>query len=164
MVPEHATKEVATVYLSVYDLDVSCELHALNQVLRPMGSGAFHCGIEAYGREWSFQFGRHDRTGILCVRPRCATGYRYSESAELGRTEMSLQEVELLLSDMGRDWKASSYRIEDRNCLHFCEAFSRRLGVPGALPPWVMHLSETYTTISATKEYMVGQVREVMCM
>lgn len=49
-----------TVYLHVYDLDPTISKY-VNKVMRPLGAGAFHAGVEVYGIEYCY--------GQTCGKP-----------------------------------------------------------------------------------------------
>eukprot|EP00435_Cladocopium_sp_Y103_P027015 s478_g6.t1 len=52
----------------VYDLDGSAEIFVLNQLLRPLGTGIFHCGVQVLGQEWSFRGGRREGSGAAEIQ------------------------------------------------------------------------------------------------
>merc|ERR1719416_208386 len=81
-----------SIWLHVYDLGhLSGQLN--EYVLRGVNLGAFHCGVEVLGEEWSFQ-GFHDAwddptlTGMVRNDPRQHPEFIYRESINMGKTEI----------------------------------------------------------------------------
>jgi len=131
----------ATVTLHCYDFLSSGEGQVLNGILRQLGTGAFHCGVEVYGKEWSFRSGRPAGvSGLFWVAPRTAGG-AYRETIVMGETSMSEKEVERLVQALLGYWPSSGYDLLMRNCCHFSNEFCQRLGV-GSIPEWTMTLAK----------------------
>jgi len=134
------------VTLHIYDLGTSDGTKAVNSLLRKIGTGAFHCGVEIYGCEWSYSDVAHEPgekvegTGIFCVEPRACDGHSYSESISMGTTAVSESEVLTLLAMLKMNWAISEYSTLTKNCCHFCDEFCVRLGV-GSIPTWVVSLA-----------------------
>jgi len=124
------------VQLHVYHCGKSSEMRAANTLLRCMGAGAFHCGVEVHGCEWSYE-----STGVFCCEPRHSPNHRYSETLLQGDSNFSFREV-LRLVDVFRftEWGDNTYDILEHNCCHFCHILCKRLGVEGT-PPWVTNLA-----------------------
>merc|ERR1712060_195679 len=82
----------APVTLHVYDVGLNTG-SVVNRFLKPLGTGAFHCGVEVHGWEWSYSDIADPRyqagTGIFPCRPRHCEGHKYCESVHLGRTSTS---------------------------------------------------------------------------
>lgn len=112
---------------------------AINRCLRPFGTGAFHCGVEVFGQEWSFKMEPRG-TGVENYRPRRCEAHNYSESLHMGHTPLSKPEVYKLIFSLEKDWLGSSYHSLRRNCCHFCDVLCMQLGV-GHIPPWVTRLA-----------------------
>mmetsp|Transcript_107695 Transcript_107695/g.214001 ORF Transcript_107695/g.214001 Transcript_107695/m.214001 type:complete len:239 (+) Transcript_107695:74-790(+) len=145
-VPE-ALSLPASVILHVYDVTTNLDVVAINRVLRPIGSGAFHCGVEVYGKEWSFRRSSNsENTGIFWVQPQSCPGASYCEAVAMGSTSMPHDKVSKLLTAMSREWLGNSYSLLKRNCCHFCDQLCKQLGV-GAIPSWVTHLAKTGAAI-----------------
>lgn len=129
------------VWLHVYDLGAMTG--RLNEVLRNTNLGAFHCGVEVLGDEWSFQ-GFHDAwedptiSGVVRSEPRQHPSYIYRESVCLGETPLSEDEVDTAIDTALDTWLAHSYHLVTRNCVTFAEDFSSRvLRCPNTFPAWV---------------------------
>lgn len=138
------------VILNIYDIGTSSVGQALNSVLRHFGTGAFHCGVEVYGYEWSFS-DTEDGTGmgVFCSRPRCCDGHSYAESVKMGRTSMAHSDVLKLIPLLSSYWTVGSYDTLTRNCCHFCDDMCQRLSV-GPLPSWIMNLAGAGAALAAT--------------
>lgn len=63
--------------------------------------------------------------------------YTYRECITLGTTACSIFKVNQILRELSREWPGYSYDLLSKNCNHFCDEFSERLGVP-KLPGNVM--------------------------
>lgn len=140
------------VYLHLYNLGTTCAGQAINQILRPLGTGAFHCGVEVFRNEYSYCYltidGQpYEGSGIFSSRPRECEGHSYSESLCLGSTLASRASVAALLEDLEEDWPTMEYDLFSRNCCHFANALSVRLGV-GTLPDWVTKLSQVGSALA----------------
>lgn len=107
------------------------------------GHGAFHTGVEVYGREWSFGMTFDERaTGVTWNSPGANTDHHFRETLSMGYTKLSSSEVLKLIERMKVEWKGASYQLLTRNCHHFSDVFSQRLGV-GAIPAWCNTLAGT---------------------
>lgn len=126
-----------TVKLHVYDLGDSAAVGIVNGMLRNVGSGAFHVGVEVQGWEWSF----YSLQGVGCCPPRKCGAHRFRETIVLGSTQMTPTEIGRLLVELRNAWPPSAYNTLRRNCCHFCDCLCRSLGV-GPVPDWVMHLAK----------------------
>jgi len=131
----------APVTLHIYDLGKTNETQALNRILRVFGSGAFHCGVEVYGKEWSYRGASRAGTGVFHCRPRSCDSHTYCESVPMGETFLSEGEVVRLLRLLEVEWLALAYSVLRHNCCHFSDLLCTHLGV-GAIPPWVKSLAE----------------------
>mmetsp|Transcript_55843 Transcript_55843/g.125978 ORF Transcript_55843/g.125978 Transcript_55843/m.125978 type:complete len:234 (+) Transcript_55843:64-765(+) len=124
------------VLLHVYNCGKSLQLTAANSVLRVLGTGAFHCGVEVHDREWSFQ-----SSGIFCCWPRLCSKHNYFESVVLGETMLTETAVlAIIRSFKESDWTDDSYDLLEHNCCHFSDTLCRSLGVAG-VPAWVLSLA-----------------------
>eukprot|EP00747_Dinoflagellata_sp_TGD_P222647 gnl/TRDRNA2_/TRDRNA2_94349_c0_seq1.p1 gnl/TRDRNA2_/TRDRNA2_94349_c0~~gnl/TRDRNA2_/TRDRNA2_94349_c0_seq1.p1 ORF type:complete len:407 (-),score=69.41 gnl/TRDRNA2_/TRDRNA2_94349_c0_seq1:98-1213(-) len=144
-----ASGAASFVYLNVYNLSNNAGFSMLNFITKDvleMG-GAFHGGIEVYGKEYSFGSGNPDQEvaaknvieadcGIGICEPRCCSQHQYSRSECLGMSQLSEKQVAEKLKKMAPDWPSQGYDILSRNCVSFCREFSDRLGVDG-VPLWV---------------------------
>lgn len=125
----------AEVVLNLYDYNGDAMVHDFNTWGRYVGLGAFHAAVEVYGLEWSYGFTEGPDAIYSCM-PKSNSSHQYRESIPLGVTFFSMHQVERLLHQMGKEWPGQSYNLLWRNCCHFADDLSQRLGV-GAIPQWV---------------------------
>lgn len=142
---EHVKPAAAMVTLHIYNVGTSRRWSTLNALLGSFGTGAFHCGVEIYGAEWSYADvagvpSRVGLTGIFVCGPRKCEGHTYCQSLEMGTTHTSEYEVLRCTRLMEKEWTALKYDLLHRNCCHFCSEFCRRLSV-GDIPDWVTALA-----------------------
>jgi len=147
------------VWLHVYDLGpVTGRLNEF--VLRGANLGAFHCGIEVLGDEWSFQ-GFHDAwddptlSGVVRNEPRLHPAYIYRESLFMGVSPLDKHSIDYVLDSMMEEWPANMYHIVSRNCVTFAEEFAKALQAPEEFPPWVRGAMDAckQPTIKAIADY-----------
>uniref|UniRef100_A0A7S0F9U2 PPPDE domain-containing protein n=1 Tax=Pyrodinium bahamense TaxID=73915 RepID=A0A7S0F9U2_9DINO len=133
------------VTLHVYNCGKSSELMAANAVLRVLGTGAFHCGVEVHDREWGYE-----STGIFCCWPRQCTKHNYFESVPMGETFLTEGQVLDIIRELkSAKWDDTGYDILEHNCCHFADALCRSLGV-GGVPTWVTNLALAGVTVRQT--------------
>ncbi|KAI9084140.1 hypothetical protein K1719_033811 [Acacia pycnantha] len=98
--------------------------------------GVFHSAVQVNGEdEWSFGFCEQG-TGVFSCPSMKNPMYTYRESIVLGVTDCSVLKVNQILRELSREWPGISYDLLSKNCNHFCDEFSERLGVP-KIPGWV---------------------------
>lgn len=127
------------VTLNIYDVGSLGASTALNNVLRPMGTGAFHCGVEVNGREWSYGFVEQG-TGVFCCIARHCPHHIFRETVPMGFCTMTEKQVNELLTLLMLEWKGCDYDAISHNCCHFSDALCQRLGV-GEIPAWITNLA-----------------------
>mmetsp|Transcript_18050 Transcript_18050/g.27208 ORF Transcript_18050/g.27208 Transcript_18050/m.27208 type:complete len:550 (-) Transcript_18050:1486-3135(-) len=133
-------QEKYQVWLHVYDVKFR-GAGMLNSIFRPLTlGGAFHTGIEVYGREWSFGATAHE-CGIFAYPPKTCEPHRYRESISLGFTSKSELAVFESLLRLAPLWWGTSYDLLRKNCNSFCIVFAGALGVQ-SLPEWVHSLAD----------------------
>lgn len=143
------------VKLVVYDLDGSAEIFVLNQLLRPLGTGIFHCGVQVLGQEWSFRGGRREGSGVFSCVPGTCAGLVPRETVKLGAVMLPEGKVASILEQMKHQWPSRGYDMLRRNCSHFCDDFCQRLGV-GTLPQWVKNMASTGAGIASLSSQVSG--------
>mmetsp|Transcript_48290 Transcript_48290/g.134850 ORF Transcript_48290/g.134850 Transcript_48290/m.134850 type:complete len:347 (+) Transcript_48290:79-1119(+) len=137
------------VFIRVYDLGRAALLRPHNIITR--NYGAFHTGVEVYGREWSFGMTLDDyQSGILWNMPGRNMDHSFRETLAMGATQLSPVEVMQLIAEMSQEWKGGTYNLLTRNCHNFSDELCRRLGV-GGLPSWLNDLAEAG---AATADFM----------
>jgi len=133
------TGEGEPVWLHIYDVS-GATVQWVNNIIRPVGTGAFHAGVEVFGQEWSFGYATENRSGVYQCRPRCNTQHKYRESVEMGTTKLTEAEVTALVEAMRKDWLGYTYDLLVHNCCHFSDTLLQGLGC-GPAPKWVMNLA-----------------------
>lgn len=130
----------SAVRLQIYDVGTSAVVHGINRLLKPLGTGAFHTGVEVFGQEVAFGNLEQTRCGIYFCRPRKCPGHLHIEQVLMGQTELSRKEFHRLVQELCSDWLSDGYDLLSRNCCHFADTLCRRLGVE-ALPARVLNLA-----------------------
>jgi len=155
------------VWIHVYDLGhVSRWVLNSSWPVRHHGFGAFHCGVEVLGIEFSFQavsnrLSDNDPTsGITWHNPKSHTRHVYRESIELGETPLGLDEIATLLEELEREWLARDYHCLRRNCTDFAERLALALKVPEPFPQWVHGLAKG---LLGTSPYVVERAKVFSC-
>jgi len=138
--------------LHIYD--VFGALEKVNTFMKPVGSGAFHAAVEAYGKEWSYGWAAEGSEGIYWSQPRSNDRHRYRESVKMGGTALNETEVIKAVLDMKHRWRGCEYDILVQNCCHFSDALCRTLGV-GPAPEWVLHLAGAGAALASGVEQAV---------
>lgn len=132
----------APVFLHIYDVPTDNTGQQLNGLFRAFGTGAFHAGVEVFGKEWSF--GHTERqtngTGVYWCSPKGCEAHRYREEVLLGYTALTADQVFKVVEKLQKLWAAKDYDMLRHNCCHFSDALCQDLGVEG-LPFWVMHMA-----------------------
>jgi len=136
------------VWLHVYDLGpISQWMNSLSA--KESNLGAFHCGVEVLGVEWSFQAmidcETDEMTGVMCHTPKSHARHVYKESIFLGESNLSANEICNVLARLERDWPARSYHFLSHNCTDFAEALAVSLSVPTRFPRWAHGLAKGLT-------------------
>lgn len=158
--PGNGNMSIAPVTVHIYDVGTSGQVQTLNRWLRVLGTGAFHCGVEVHGKEYSFS-----TSGVFWCLPKCCRHHTYAESMQMGRTLMSPERLRELIKKLEAEWTADQYDLLKRNCCHFCAKLCTLLGVK-PMPPWVTNLASTGAAIVDTEEHftkVAEQVGEVVC-
>mmetsp|Transcript_12158 Transcript_12158/g.22953 ORF Transcript_12158/g.22953 Transcript_12158/m.22953 type:complete len:401 (-) Transcript_12158:118-1320(-) len=144
------------VFLNVYDVSQEEGIQKLNRVLAHKSSpvklgGVFHAGVEVDGLEWCFGFSASEtHPGVACVEPRTHPQHHFRQTVDMGCTHCTKEEVADIVSHLLEEYPGCDYDLLRRNCCHFCDDFTRRLGL-GGIPGWVMRLAR----IGAGVEWML---------
>ncbi|CAK9024068.1 unnamed protein product [Durusdinium trenchii] len=134
------------VLLHVYDVSQEDSIQKLNKVLAykhfPLKfGGVFHAGVEVNGMEWCFGFsGSKTHPGVCCVEPKAHPAHHYRQTVDMGYTRCAPEEVTEIIQHMLEEYPGDDYDLLRRNCCHFADDFTRRMGV-GGIPGWVMRLA-----------------------
>jgi len=132
------------VLLHVYDVSHSPGVQWLNTLMANNWSplklgGAFHVGVEVYGREWMYGH-NPDGAGIVAIKPLSIRHHRFRETIPMASTELSKHEVSSVVQNMHGDFSGLAYHILSKNCCHFAQEFCTKLGV-GSIPEWLCRLA-----------------------
>merc|ERR1712159_705376 len=114
-----AVGDAAPVTLHIYDCSAHSAVKKANGVLKNIGTGAYHAGVEVYGREWSFGSTEEGGSGVGCCVPGKNEYYTYVKAVPLGRTVLTKHEVQLLLKRLADEWQEEDYDLLRCNCCHF---------------------------------------------
>lgn len=151
--------------LHVYSAGESSVVRGINALLKQIGTGAFHCGIEVYDLEWSFADTSMyedepelsvDLAGIFHSQPMHAEGHTFCESLDLGYTYRPEDDVFRVINRLEEGWSGDTYDVLEKNCCHFCAALARELGVRD-LPRWVMSLASGAAVVVTGIEDMMAR-------
>jgi len=132
----------APVTLHIYDVPSNPTALKLNGLLRALGTGAFHAGVEVFGVEWSFGANHEGDggTGVFTAPPKGCEGHTYRESLFMGHTALTEDEARAMIGRLSKVWLAKDYDILRKNCCHFSDILCQKLQV-GSIPSWVRNLS-----------------------
>jgi hypothetical protein len=137
------------VYLNVYDLFKG------NSLLHLAGLGAYHSGIELYGREWSYGMLVTeassekqifpDVSGVYATTPRKARGTKgellnFRGAVLLGYTYYGERTVSLIIEQLQKNYLAKDYSAVHKNCHTFCDELAFQL-TGRHLPIWINRLA-----------------------
>jgi hypothetical protein len=150
-------QQAVPVTLHVYNVGKMADVEVLNTVLRQLGTGAYHCGVEVYGLEWSFRDTgpSHRDPAVFSCKPMKCSGHNYSESVRMGWLKMTESEVVRLIKQLRKTWTGHTYDLLRCNCCHFCDEFCKRLGM-GGIPTWTNSLASYGAGLSATGTYITS--------
>ncbi|KAL1529967.1 hypothetical protein AB1Y20_000894 [Prymnesium parvum] len=140
-----APRPRAQALLHVYELGKDTRLaeavQHVNHVTQSLlgAGGVFHAAVEVIGigggREWSY--GHADRgSGVFSCAARANPDHVYRESAVLGWTHATAEELSDTIEQMKLSWSGQEYHLVRNNCVTFCDELCRYLGV-GPVPEWV---------------------------
>lgn len=147
----------APVVLNIYNVGTSGKVKIMNKVLRPLGAGAFHCGVEVFGVEWSygdFQQG----TGVFTCTPRLCKGHTYTESLDMGRSPVLEDEFLAGMREMEARWLGADYDLFKWNCCDFCDEVLALLKV-ARIPAWVTTLAKAGAAVAAAGDTLENNRR-----
>jgi hypothetical protein len=144
---EELEDDFAPVTLHVYDVGSSRPIRAVNQFLRKLGTGIFHCGLEVFGGEWSYA-NTGGECGVFCCIPGQCKGFRHVESIDLGKTNLSVTQFRLIIAQLQSEWVSEEYHLLAQNCCDFCCQMAQKLGVASP-PQWINSLAGSLARLIA---------------
>ncbi|CAJ1432154.1 unnamed protein product [Effrenium voratum] len=153
------------VLLHVYDVSQEESIQKLNKVLAhkhfPLKfGGVFHAGVEVNGLEWCFGFSASEtHPGVCCVEPKSHPQHHYRQTVEMGYTRREPEEIADIVTQLLEEYPGDDYDLLRRNCCHFADDFTRRLGV-GSIPGWVMRLARVGAGVDAMIQSAPKPIRQ----
>jgi len=140
------------VVVNVYDLGDSKTIRRANKILKTLGTGAFHAGVEVFDMEYSYGGGPPDEvgTGVFAHKPKALTVHHFRQSINIGVTGLTRRMFFEMLETIAQDWKVNDYDILRHNCCDFSDDMCVRLGV-GHVPSWVTNLADAGARIANAK-------------
>jgi len=145
--PAMPKAEGLRVLLHVYDVSQESSIQKINKVLAhkhfPLKfGGVFHAGVEVNDMEWCFGFSASKtHPGVACIEPKTHPQHHYRQTVDMGYTRCSPADVIEIVDQLLEEYPGDDYDLLRRNCCHFADDFTRRLGV-GGIPGWVMRLAK----------------------
>eukprot|EP00933_Yihiella_yeosuensis_P064560 TRINITY_DN67997_c0_g1_i1.p1 TRINITY_DN67997_c0_g1~~TRINITY_DN67997_c0_g1_i1.p1 ORF type:complete len:447 (-),score=81.89 TRINITY_DN67997_c0_g1_i1:118-1458(-) len=153
------------VRIHVYDVSQEESIQKINRVLAHKSSpirfgGVFHAGVEVNGLEWSFGFSASEtHPGVSCVEPKTHPQHHYRQTVYLGRTIVQAEDIADIITDLIEEYPGDDYDLLRRNCCHFADDFSQRLGV-GGIPGWVIRLARLGATLDTLLQSAPRPIKE----
>jgi hypothetical protein len=144
------------VLLNVYDL--SEDWLVANEIFQQTGElgGAFHCGVEIYGHEWTF-----GQDGIFFSRPKRHPVHMYRQSIVIGYTRYGPEDVAAIIEDeLCPKWPGKSYDLLSRNCCTFSRALCKHL-TGKKIPDWVDRFPRLLHVVKAPVKAMAENLGSV---
>eukprot|EP00927_Polykrikos_kofoidii_P002101 TRINITY_DN10814_c0_g1_i1.p1 TRINITY_DN10814_c0_g1~~TRINITY_DN10814_c0_g1_i1.p1 ORF type:complete len:288 (-),score=38.92 TRINITY_DN10814_c0_g1_i1:231-1055(-) len=136
----------SAVTVNVYDVSTTNKpLWSRNGFLYKIGTGAFHAGVQVFGRELSYGY-NGSGSGVFSCEPKKCTDHIFRESVAMGETELNEDDVDDLVKRLTKEWRGAGYDLLHHNCCTFSNVICEHLGV-GPLPPWVTNLAAAGATI-----------------
>jgi len=135
------------VYAQVYHVGTDERIQTLNSFL--FAGGAYHVGIEVYGREWGYGGGDScQHTGVGYVEPKSDPSHTFYDTYLLCHTSYSESDVQDILRRLARRWPMCEYDLLTRNCVHFADELVKNLcGSTSGVKPWMGRLARIGATV-----------------
>lgn len=155
-------QEGLPVFVNIYDVSQEDSVHKLNKWLAHKNNplkfgGVFHAGIEVNGLEWSFGLSLDETMpGVSCCEPRSHPAHRFRQAHRLKNSRLSAEDIGDLISKLLEEYPGSDYNLLRRNCCHFADDFSRRLGA-GKIPGWVYRLARVGARVDGLMQAVSGR-------
>lgn len=141
---ETTNKGRTPVFVNIYDM------YTMNSYTSVMGIGVYHCGIEVNGVEFGYGGHPFSFSGIFEMAPKdsdeLGETFRFKETVEIGKTDFTKNEIEQIVTLLGRDFRGLDYHLINKNCNVFASKFSKTL-CGEDIPPWVNRLAYLSTFV-----------------
>lgn len=122
--------------------EVLLHVYDLHQVVRLMGFGIFHLGIEVYACELYF-----GAQGVQWCQPGSVNGHVHKQVLKVGHIKQSAWEVHAMVEQMRKTWSGETYSVFSRNCQTFAVEFCRNSGLGNCIPPEFVRYSNWSVSI-----------------
>jgi len=134
----------AGVFVNIYDM------YSMNNYTAALGVGIYHCGIEVHGVEYGYGGHPFPFSGIFEMIPKdseeLGESFRFKETIQIGKTDFNKQEIEQMVTLLGRDFRGIDYHLMNKNCNSFSSKFSKLI-CGEDIPPWVNRLAYLTTFV-----------------
>ncbi|EUD72626.1 hypothetical protein YYG_02527 [Plasmodium vinckei petteri] len=138
------------VYLNIYDLDPVSKV--VNSVVKSIGTGAFHAGVEVYGFEYSFGYIPGGQTGVMKTQPRYHPYHVYRESIPMSNPiNESRSRSPCRCYETPMDWRHLRYIIKARY-------YEKNVG---SIPEWVMSLQKNLNWVKSNISVASSKLKEL---
>jgi len=153
------------VLLHVYDVSQESSIQKINKVLAykhfPLKfGGVFHAGVEVNAMEWCFGFSASKtHPGVSCIEPKTHPQHHYRQTVDMGYTKCSDADVIEIVTQLLEEYPGDDYDLLRRNCCHFADDFTKRLGV-GGIPGWVIRLAKVGASVDSMIQSAPKPIRQ----
>tara|TARA_Y100000589_G_scaffold329762_2_gene377345 strand:- start:1261 stop:1668 length:408 start_codon:yes stop_codon:yes gene_type:complete len=125
------------VYLNIYDLT------SINSVLEYIHIGAYHSGIEIYGKEYGF-----NSSGVYTIEPQSFSNFK--QNILLGTTTKSQNDINNIISNLQDRFTPDLYNPVKINCHFFANELSHQI-LYKPIPRYLNRLPSLFSCIPIQK-------------
>merc|ERR1719321_1562426 len=94
--------------------------------------------------------------GISCVEPKTNPQHTFRQTVSMKYTKVAPEDVAELISLLIEEYPGDDYDLLRRNCCHFADDFSRRLGA-GRIPSWIHRLARVGARVDGALQALTGR-------
>ena len=136
---EYSPTVTLEVFLNVYDL------HDSNSMLRSVGLGVYHTGVQIKDKEYSFS-----NNGIAKTSPKLPEFGTFREQIRIGSFDKGMEYANTIIGSFATgEFKLGTYDTISKNCNHFSKAFCISLTGTG-IPAWINRVADIGSSIRPT--------------